>query len=85
MLQEILPSIHIHLEEQGIRSTMYASQWIMTLFAYRFPLDLVFRVMDLIFATGVVSGVSGSTDGLMDMMVGRVAESVGGARGTYDM
>lgn len=34
---------------------MYASQWFMTLFAYKFPLDLVFRIFDIILAEGIDS------------------------------
>lgn len=47
-----LPQVHRHLEAQGVRPTMYASQWFMTLFAYRCPLDLVFRVLDMVFTEG---------------------------------
>ncbi len=32
---------------------MYASQWFMTLFSYRFPLDFVYRILDSVFAEGV--------------------------------
>lgn len=32
---------------------MYAAQWFMTLFGYRFPLELVSAVLDLVFAEGV--------------------------------
>lgn len=32
---------------------MYAGQWFLTLFSYRFPLALVYRVFDIIFAEGV--------------------------------
>ena len=80
LLQETLPRIYQHLDEQGIRSTMYASQWFMTLFSYRFPLDLVFRVMDLIFATGVVYGAAGE-GGMMDAMMERVSEGVAAVSG----
>ncbi|KAI9189401.1 GTPase-activating protein [Blastocladiella emersonii ATCC 22665] len=52
LLQELMPHVHSHLTREGVRSTMYASQWFMTLFAYRFPLDLVLRVFDMIFAEG---------------------------------
>ncbi|KAI7901356.1 rab-GTPase-TBC domain-containing protein [Cokeromyces recurvatus] len=55
LLQEYLPHISRHLKEQGINSTMYASQWFMTLFAYKFPLDLVFRIYDVIFTEGISS------------------------------
>ena len=47
-----LPQVHRHLHAQGVLPSMYASQWFMTLFAYRCPLDLVFRVFDLVFVEG---------------------------------
>lgn len=53
LLLDKLPHIYRYLHEQGIRSTMYASQWFMTLFAYKFPLDLVFRIFDIILAEGI--------------------------------
>lgn len=55
LLLEKLPRIHRYLNEQGIQSTMYASQWFMTLFAYKFPLELVFRIFDIILAEGIDS------------------------------
>ncbi|KAI9145577.1 rab-GTPase-TBC domain-containing protein [Paraphysoderma sedebokerense] len=53
IVQELIPAVHEHLHREGVRSTMYASQWFMTLFAYRFPLELVLRVFDIIIAEGV--------------------------------
>ncbi|KAJ3213876.1 GTPase-activating protein, partial [Clydaea vesicula] len=53
ILKEHLPLIQKHLEKEGIQSNMYASQWFLTLFAYRFPLDVVFRIMDMVFAEGL--------------------------------
>ncbi|KAI9325038.1 rab-GTPase-TBC domain-containing protein [Zopfochytrium polystomum] len=53
LLEEMLPVVAKHLEAQDIKSTMYASQWFMTLFAYRFPLEMVFRIMDIVFAEGI--------------------------------
>jgi hypothetical protein len=55
LVQEHLPHVARHLDHQGINSTMYASQWFMTLFAYKFPLNLVFRIYDVIFAEGITS------------------------------
>ncbi|KAK9703873.1 GTPase-activating protein [Basidiobolus ranarum] len=55
LLEEYLPNLHKHMLTEGITSSMYASQWFMTLFAYRFPLPLVFRIFDIIFAEGVES------------------------------
>ncbi|KAK9765304.1 GTPase-activating protein [Basidiobolus ranarum] len=55
LLEEYLPILNKHMVAEGVTSTMYASQWFMTLFAYRFPLPLVFRIFDIIFAEGVES------------------------------
>jgi hypothetical protein len=55
LMDETVPLVAKHLRNQGIRSTMYASQWFMTLFAYKFPLDLVFRVFDIILVEGIES------------------------------
>ncbi|CAO3650475.1 unnamed protein product [Mucor fragilis] len=55
LVQEYLPHVARHLKQQGINSTMYASQWFMTLFAYKFPLNLVYRIYDVIFTEGISS------------------------------
>lgn len=52
LLLVFLPQVHRHLDAQGVLPTMYASQWFMTLFAYRCPLELVYRVFDLVFVEG---------------------------------
>ncbi|KAJ9063001.1 GTPase-activating protein [Entomophthora muscae] len=52
MMEESLPQVYQHLQEQGIQSTMYASQWFMTLFAYRSSMRLVFRVLDILLLEG---------------------------------
>lgn len=53
LLEEHLPLLHTHLTRQGVKTSMYASQWYMTLFSYRFPLDLVYRIFDNVFAEGI--------------------------------
>lgn len=53
ILEDTLPDVHIHLARQGVRSSMYASQWFLTLFAYKFPLPLVTRIFDIIIAEGL--------------------------------
>jgi hypothetical protein len=49
----MLPVLHVHFLRQGIKSSMYTSQWFLTLFSYRFPMDIVFRIYDNILASGV--------------------------------
>ncbi|KAI9249642.1 rab-GTPase-TBC domain-containing protein [Sporodiniella umbellata] len=55
LVKEHVPRVSRHFEQQGISSTMYASQWFMTLFAYKFPMHLVFRVYDVLLTEGLGS------------------------------
>ncbi|KAF7728413.1 GTPase-activating protein [Apophysomyces ossiformis] len=50
-----LPQVRRHFEVQGVRAHTYASQWFVTLFAYKLPLDTVFRVYDIVLSEGVDS------------------------------
>ncbi|KAF8658292.1 hypothetical protein AX16_002064 [Volvariella volvacea WC 439] len=51
--EELLPVLHVHFLRQGIKSSMYCSQWFLTMFSYRFPLDVVFRIYDNCLASGI--------------------------------
>ncbi|EGN99714.1 hypothetical protein SERLA73DRAFT_179863 [Serpula lacrymans var. lacrymans S7.3] len=53
LVEELLPVLHVHFLRQGIKSSMFASQWFLTLFSYRFPLDIVFRIYDNCLASGI--------------------------------
>ena len=53
LVEDTLPLLHHHFVRKGIKSSMYASQWFMTLFSYRFPLDVVYRILDSVFAEGI--------------------------------
>lgn len=35
LLEETIPLLHTHFVRKGIKSSMWASQWFMTLFSYR--------------------------------------------------
>ena len=37
----------------GLETHMYASQWFLTLFSAKFPLFLVFRVLDVFMLQGI--------------------------------
>ncbi|ORY94066.1 rab-GTPase-TBC domain-domain-containing protein [Syncephalastrum racemosum] len=54
ILQQKIPQVHRHLETQGVRPSMYASQWFLTLFASRCPLPLTVRIFDLIMVEGTL-------------------------------
>ncbi|KAI0395691.1 RabGAP/TBC [Xylariaceae sp. FL0594] len=53
MLEDLEPALYCHLHRRGISPHLYATQWFLTLFAYRFPLQLVLRIYDLIFSEGL--------------------------------
>ncbi|KAF8444618.1 rab-GTPase-TBC domain-containing protein [Boletus edulis BED1] len=53
LIEELLPVLHLHFLRQGIKSSMFCSQWFLTLFSYRFPLDIVFRIYDNCLANGI--------------------------------
>jgi hypothetical protein len=53
LVADHLPHIQRHFEGQGVRASVYAHQWFSTLFVYKFPLDTVFRIFDMIFAEGI--------------------------------
>lgn len=53
LLEENSPSLYNHLTRQGIRSSMYATQWFLTFFAYKFPLTFVLRIFDIVLVEGI--------------------------------
>lgn len=55
LIEDTLPELHLHLKNQKIKSSMYAIQWFLTLFAYKFPLDMVLRIYDVVVAEGLES------------------------------
>lgn len=46
IFQKFLPKLHKHMEKEHVRLSMFATQWLMTLFTSTFPFDLVARVWD---------------------------------------
>lgn len=55
LLEDKLPLLFEHLKNQKIKSSMYAIQWFLTLFAYKFPLDMVLRIYDVVITEGLDS------------------------------
>ena len=53
LLHDANPAIAQRLSDLKLTSMMYASQWFLTFFAYRMPLNFVFRVMDAFFLDGI--------------------------------
>lgn len=52
IFQDQIPELSVHFRESGIEPHMFASQWFLTLFCGKFPLDFVFRVIDIILLDG---------------------------------
>ncbi|KIW06256.1 uncharacterized protein PV09_02728 [Verruconis gallopava] len=53
LLEDFEPAVYCHLNRRGVNANLYATQWFLTLFAYRFPLELVLRVYDLVLSEGL--------------------------------
>ncbi|KAF7288670.1 ABC1-domain-containing protein [Mycena chlorophos] len=53
LVEELLPVLHIHFLRQGVKSSMFCSQWFLTMFSYRFPLEIVYRIYDNCLASGI--------------------------------
>ena len=55
ILEDTLPDVHIHLSKQGIRSSMYASSWFVTLFSRTFVDEpaVLERIYDVIMTEGI--------------------------------
>ena len=58
LLSQLCPLLDAHLAKHSIHTAMYASQWYLTLFAYSFPISLVLRIYDLVFAEGAVETIT---------------------------
>ncbi len=46
LVKKLLPDLHQHLENEGINISMFATQWLMTIFSSSFDFDLVSKVWD---------------------------------------
>ncbi|KAL9037767.1 MAG: hypothetical protein Q9180_003538 [Flavoplaca navasiana] len=57
LLEDTEPALYCHLNRRGVHPQLYATQWFLTLFAYRFPLQLVLRVHDLVLSEGLESAI----------------------------
>ncbi|KAF2093270.1 RabGAP/TBC [Rhizodiscina lignyota] len=56
-LEDLDPQLYYHLHRRGVEPRLYATQWFLTLFAYRFPLQLVLRVYDFVLSEGLESAM----------------------------
>lgn len=57
LLEDLEPALYCHLNRKNVHPQLYTTQWFLTLFAYRFPLQLVLRVYDLILSEGLEGAI----------------------------
>ncbi|KAI9481696.1 MAG: rab-GTPase-TBC domain-containing protein [Benjaminiella poitrasii] len=57
LLDQILPDLANFLRFHEVNVPMYASQWFLTLFAYAFPMELILRIYDIVFAEGAAETI----------------------------
>lgn len=57
LLEDLEPTLYCHLNRRGVTPKLYATPWFLTLFAYRFPLQLVMRVFDLVLCEGLEGAI----------------------------
>lgn len=53
MMKDQLPKLYEHFEMHGVETHMFANQWFLTLFTARFPLFLVFHILDVFLLDGM--------------------------------
>lgn len=52
-MDDQFPELYSHFADLGIEAHMYASQWFLTLFTAKFPLHVVFPILDLFLLDGM--------------------------------
>uniref|UniRef100_A0ABD2VXZ4 Rab-GAP TBC domain-containing protein n=1 Tax=Trichogramma kaykai TaxID=54128 RepID=A0ABD2VXZ4_9HYME len=53
LMEDQLPDLYKHFCDRGIETHMFAAQWFLTLFTARFPLYLVFHILDVFLIQGL--------------------------------
>ncbi|XP_063644415.1 rab GTPase-activating protein 1 isoform X4 [Pan troglodytes] len=53
LLHEYIPDLYNHFLDISLEAHMYASQWFLTLFTAKFPLYMVFHIIDLLLCEGI--------------------------------
>lgn len=53
LIKVLSPDLYLHLQNLGIKSVMYASEWFSTLFAYNFNFELTSRIWDVFLVEGL--------------------------------
>ncbi|KAG9354180.1 hypothetical protein JZ751_012304 [Albula glossodonta] len=65
LMQEYIPDLYNHFLNISLEAHMYASQWFLTLFTAKFPLYMVFHIIDLLLCEGISVIFNTSKDDLL--------------------
>uniref|UniRef100_A0A158R5T0 PID domain-containing protein n=1 Tax=Syphacia muris TaxID=451379 RepID=A0A158R5T0_9BILA len=53
LIEDYVPDLFAHFYDLGVETHMYASQWFLTLFTAKFPLQMVYLIVDLFLSEGM--------------------------------
>lgn len=53
LMQVVIPDVWSHLLDMNLEAHMYASQWFLTVFTAKFPLFMVYHIMDVFLCDGI--------------------------------
>ncbi|XP_070581659.1 rab GTPase-activating protein 1-like isoform X2 [Ptychodera flava] len=53
LIEDTMSDLHYHFTDNNVEAHMYASQWFLTLFTAKFPLFMVFHIIDLFLSEGM--------------------------------
>ncbi|XP_016948487.1 ecotropic viral integration site 5 ortholog isoform X1 [Drosophila biarmipes] len=53
LVQELIPDMHIHFQQQGFKASTYASSWFLTLYTTTLNVNLSCRIMDVFLSEGM--------------------------------
>ncbi|RWS30027.1 rab GTPase-activating protein 1-like protein [Leptotrombidium deliense] len=53
LMEDQMPDLFSHFQEIGVETHMFASQWFLTLFTAKFPLHVVFYILDIFLLDGL--------------------------------
>ncbi|RWS11044.1 rab GTPase-activating protein 1-like protein [Dinothrombium tinctorium] len=53
LMEDQMPELSSHFQEIGVETHMFASQWFLTLFTAKFPLHVVFFILDIFLLDGI--------------------------------
>eukprot|EP00118_Oscarella_pearsei_P007400 m.35998 g.35998 ORF g.35998 m.35998 type:complete len:986 (+) comp32201_c1_seq2:207-3164(+) len=53
LMEAEMPDLYTHFTELDVEPHMFASQWFLTLFTAKFPLSLVYRIVDIVLCDGI--------------------------------